>query len=313
MRENAATWRNTIAAPGDSLPMMAIIATVLTWGIVSPVIKSASVGGPALAFYRLSIGALVLLVAARATRTPLRMPSWRLAVLAGGLFGVNVLLFVLSIKLTTVANATLIGALQPAIVLLVAGRWFGETVTRRDDEHVALAIAGVAIVIIGSAGTPEWNLLGDVLAVLAVLTFTAYFLITKRVRATAGTLGYMTIVHMAATLVVAPVVLAQPGSLGGLGVRDVLIILFFALVSGTMGQMVIGWTHRFVDVSVSSLLLLGVPVVAAVSAWLMIDEPLGPVQIAGAAVTLVAMGAMVWRRPPAEPEDVMVPAAIAAE
>ena len=39
----------------------------------------------------------------------------------------NLLFFVLAIKMTTVANATLIGALQPAIVLLVAGRWFAST------------------------------------------------------------------------------------------------------------------------------------------------------------------------------------------
>jgi drug/metabolite transporter (DMT)-like permease len=198
-------------------------------------------------------------------------------------------------------------------VLLVASRWFGETVSRREITCVAVAIAGVAIVILGSAGTPEWNALGDGLAVLSVLTFTGYFLITKRVRATTGTLSYMAIVHLVATAVATPAVLAHPSSLGGLDARDLFVVLFFALVSGTAGQMIIGWTHRYVDVSVSSLLLLGVPVVAAVAAWLTLDEPLGPVQILGSAVTLVAVGAMVWSRPPAEPEDVMVPSAIAAE
>jgi drug/metabolite transporter (DMT)-like permease len=303
----------SFAASGDSLPLTAIVVTVLVWGLISPLIKSADVTGSALAFYRLAIGAAVLLVAVRATNTPIRIESWRLAAGAGLLFGANVTLFVLSLHHTTVANATLIGALQPAIVLLVAGRLFGETVTRREITCVAIAIVGVAIVIVGSAGTPEWNLYGDFLAVLAVLTFTAYFLISKRVRETTGTLSYMTIVHVVAALVATPGALARPNDLAGFGLEDVAIILFFALVSGTLGQMVIGWTHRYVDASVSSLLLLGVPVVAAVAAWVMLDEPLGPVQIAGGVVTLTAMAAMVWTRPPAQPEDVMVPAAIAAE
>jgi drug/metabolite transporter (DMT)-like permease len=303
----------SLPAFGDSLPLTAIVTTVVVWGLVSPLIKSADVSGPALAFYRLAIGAVVLLATVRVTREPMRFESWRLQAISGVLFGANVTLFVLSVQLTTVANATLIGALQPAIVLVVAGRMFGETVTRREVACVAVAILGVAVVIVGSAGTPEWNLLGDFLAVLAVLTFTAYFLISKRVRETTGTLSYMTIVHVAAASVATPAVLADPAELVGIGPQDIAIVLFFALVSGTLGQMVINWTHRYVEASVSSLLLLGVPVVAAVAAWLMLDEPLGPIQIAGSVVTLAAMGAMVWGRPSAEPEDVMIPAAISSD
>lgn len=283
---------------GDpSLALFAIMATVLTWGLVSPLIKSANVSGEALAFYRLSIGAAVLIALVRASGRSLRGDSLKLGLLAGALFGVNVLCFVFSIKLTTVANATLIGALQPAIVLVVAGRLFGEIVRPIDIACVLVAMLGVSIVIVGSAGTPEWNPLGDALAVAAVLTFTVYFLVTKRVRATSGTLEYMTLVHIAAAIVVIPAIFARPGELVGLGPRDWAIVLFFALVSGTLGQMVIGWAQRYVDVSLSSLMLLGVPVVASVAAWLMLGEALGPVQIIGGAITLAAIATMVLKRP----------------
>ncbi len=279
-----------------SFPLSAVAAAIVTWGVASPLVKYASLSGPALSFYRLWIGALALILVMRLGRWTITRDTLRWAAPAGVVFGANLLLFVVSVKMTTVANATLIGALQPAIVLLVASRWFGETVSRRAVACVVLAIVGVAVVIVGSTGAPEWNPAGDALAALSVLMFTAYFLVTKQARATVGTLEYMTVVHVTAAICVTPFALGQPGELVSFDPVDVLIVLFFALVSGTAGQMVIGWAHRYVDVTVSSLMMLAVPVVAAATAWVMLGEALGPVQMLGSAITLLAIAAMI-RRP----------------
>lgn len=289
------------------LPVGAVASAVATWGIASPLIKFASLGGPALSFYRLAGGVAVLLAIVAFTRQPLTARGMRWAALGGAVFGVNMLLYVLALKTTTVANATLIGALQPAITAAVAGPMFGERITRRDVACIAVAIGGVALVIAGSAGNPEWNPAGDALAAGAVLTFTAYFLISKRARAHVGTLEYMTGVHAAAAVAAAPVALGDPGALWPLEVKDWLIVGFFALISGTLGQFVIGWAHRYVDVSLSSLMMLGVPVIATLAAWPMLGESIGPLQFAGAAVTLAAIGAML-RRPGAEAAEELSPA-----
>ena len=167
--------------------------------------------------------------------------------------------------------------------------------TGRDIACVAVAIAGVAIVILGSTGRAGLESGGRLLALLAVLTFTAYFLLTKRVRARGGTLDYMTVVHLVA---------GDRGDAGrssairrscGLSTRDIADRAVFRAGVGDGGSWC-RWAHRYVDVSVSSLMLLGVPVVAAVAAWAMLDEALTPVQIAGGVITLLAIGAMVWRR-----------------
>jgi drug/metabolite transporter (DMT)-like permease len=285
------------AAQGNaSVPIGAVAITVVLWGLVSPLLKYASLSGPALGFYRLWLGVAILVLVLRASRATIGSSTWRWGAIAGLIFGLNMLAFLVAVKMTTVANVTLIGALQPAIVLLVAGRWFGETVSRREITCVAVAIAGVAIVIVGSAGAPEWNPAGDAIAVGAVLAYTAYFLISKQARATVATLEYMTVVHLAAAVIMTPIALADPGDLVSFDLVDILIVLFFALVSGTAGQVVIGWAHKYVDISLSSLIMLGVPAVAAVTAWPLLGEALGPVQIVGGIITLAAIGAMI-RRP----------------
>ena len=55
-------------------------------------------------------------------------------------------------RLTSVANATIIGALAPVFITLGAARWFGERVERRDLLFVGLSFAGVAAVAVGSSG-----------------------------------------------------------------------------------------------------------------------------------------------------------------
>lgn len=287
----------------DSFAIAALSGTVVLWGVVSPLLKSASLSGPALSLHRLWIGALALLLISWFAREPVRRDGAKWSLLAGAVFGLNLLCFVLAIKLTTVANATLIGALQPAIVLLVAGRLFGEKVGGREIAAVAIAIAGVTLVIIGSSGTPEWNPAGDALALLAVLTYTGYFLISKQQRARVAPLPYVTAVHVIATFVVLPMALAHPGEIVAFEPGDIAIVLVFALVSGTGGQFVVNWAHRYVDVSVSSLMMLAVPVAASIAAWLMLGESLGPLQLIGGAITLGGIATILRRSPAPSPVE----------
>jgi drug/metabolite transporter (DMT)-like permease len=236
----------------------------------------------------------------------------RKALPGGAFFAVNMVLFVVSIRMTSVANATIIGALQPAIVLLVAGRWFGERVGTREVVWTLVAIAGVALVVLGSTTAPSWSPLGDLLAVGAVLTFTGYFLVSKRLRTDdIGTIEYLTAVQLIAAIVVTPFAVIPDGVEVPTG-SDWAWLAVLIFVTGMGGQIVVTWAHRYVDVSLSSLMLLGVPVVAAPSAWAILGESLGPLQVVGGVVTLAGIAAVLLRSQAKQPEidpvaDVGVP------
>ena len=67
--------------------------------------------------------------------------------LGGLLFAGQIGLFFAAVQHTSVVNAQLINAIQPALVLLVAGKMFGERVTRHDIGWMIVAFAGVAMVL----------------------------------------------------------------------------------------------------------------------------------------------------------------------
>jgi drug/metabolite transporter (DMT)-like permease len=72
----------------------------------------------------------------------------------------------------------------------------------------------------------------------------------------------------------------------------------------------LAWAHEQVDVSVSSLLILAEPVVSAVAAFVVLNEPLKLLEILGGLIVVASMLVVVWRATrSARPVDVAAPPA----
>jgi drug/metabolite transporter (DMT)-like permease len=117
-------------------------------------------------------------------------------------------------------------------------------------------------------------------------------------------------VQFFAALVVTPIALAPPGHLDVMERLDWAYLAIIVCGTGVGAHLLVNWAHRYVDVSISSLLMLLVPVVAGVAAWVILDESLTAVQIGGSLVTLAAI--LVIVRGPDRRGDVAPPVAAEA-
>ena len=278
------------------LPILAVAAAVSIWGCANVLVKLISFPGIELSFYRLWLGVALMLAATQLTHRRITPYILREAVPGGILFGFNIVMFFSALKLTSVADATLISALQPALVLMIAAPWFGERVGVREVGWTAAALAGVAIVVLASAGTPAWSPAGDLLAGGAVVSFTGYFIVSKRRPADVPAFQYVGAVQLIAALVVSATALAARQHLGRGEPIDWVWLLTIVCFSGLGGHILVNWAHAYVDVSISSLMMLGTPVVGAVAAWIVLDESLNLLQIAGGLVTLAALFVVIRSR-----------------
>jgi drug/metabolite transporter (DMT)-like permease len=265
------------------------------------------VDGLVIGFHRLWIGALVTTAVFLASGRRLSVSLLRACLPGGIAFAADIALFFSALKLTTVANATVVGALQPALLLVVIGPLFGERVSRSYLGWTALAIGGVAVVMFGSSTTTAWSPGGDVLAVGALIAWTGYFVASKRARLRLGTLEYLTGLTIVAAAALAPVVLLRGGALAVPSAEDWAIVVLLAVASGGMGHFLMNWAHPHVPLSHISLLTLGVPVVSTVAATVILDEPLLPAQVLGMAVVILALAVVVTRRPAGPPVPVALP------
>ena len=288
-----------------------IIATtvgVTIWGASSTMVKSIEgIGAVGISFHRLVIGAgfLVVLFLARGGRITWSM--LRISAAGGVAFGLDIVLFFSALRETSVANATVIGALQPILLAPIGVRLFGEQLGRRVVVWSIVAVGGTAIVVLGATGVPEWSLRGDLLAVGALLSWTAYFVASKQARKQLATLEYFTGLSIVACAVVAPYALVTGADLSPAGASGWFTIVAVTVFSGALGHVLLNWSHEHVPLQVISLLTLLVPVVATAGAVLFLDESVQALQWFGMAVVVASLAVVVLERPAEEPREVGEP------
>ena len=283
--ERARAWANA-----------AVVATVAMWGYSAVAIKCVDASGLVIAFYRLWFAIPLLWMLAAAIPSMRRRLGWDWLVgcfVGGTLFGVHQVLFFTAMKLTSVANVTIIGALQPVLVLFVAGPLFGEHVRGRSLGWAGLALLGTALVVLGSAGMPSASPRGDVLAFLNLFAFTAYFLASKRIRERVGAWEYVIGMSTVSTLVVTAAVEVAGSDLTSPGPADLVILLTLAIFPGTLGHVLTNWAHAHASAFSISMILLAVPVVSSAGAVVVLGESLAGLQVLGGVIVLASIAAVV--------------------
>lgn len=264
-------------------------------GIGSVVAKASDITGPVLALHRAWFAMLLYVGLFLVMGGRIKMSALRAAAPGGLVFGVQLAFFFSSIQLTTVANATMLIALQPVAVLLLFSRRFGEVVTRRQVTLSCLALLGVGLVVFGSTDSPSWSPRGDLFGLGALTCWTLYFVYSKQARKTTGAIEYQGLSLIFSSLVMLPVTLIFVGTVDP-GPGKWWWVPAMVAIPGT-GHVLLNWAHSRVPLTLVSQLTLVSPVVAVAVAAVVLDgETVNATQVFGMAMVLGALASLVRPR-----------------
>jgi drug/metabolite transporter (DMT)-like permease len=279
------------------MPFVALIAGAVAIAFAPILVRWSEVGPISTAFYRLALAVPVLMLMSggrRAEAPPAPRSDWLLFVLAGAFFAADLAAWHWSIKLTSVANATLLANVAPIFVTLASWLLLNERVTAAFLSGLILSIGGVTALVGGGSALAAGNLAGDALGLFTAVVYAGYLMSIGRLRRTHSTVRIMTISSALSALMLLPLSLVSGEILFAATLTGWLVLVALALVCQAGGQNLIAFSLRHVPVAFSSVALLVQPVVAAGLAWFLFGEHLGPLQIAGA--VLVLAGIAVCRR-----------------
>jgi drug/metabolite transporter (DMT)-like permease len=191
--------------------------------------------------------------------------------------------FIISLNHAPVANVLFMQALAP-VLAAVLGMLLGESVARRTWLAMAIAIAGVALMV-GGPGRP--GPLGLGLSFLMTLSFAATLVLTRHLRdvsmAPATCLSQLLVFVCAAPL-------ARPGEIGG---RDLLLLVSLGIGQIGLGFVLLTIGARLVPAAEVALITLLEVVLGPLWVWVFLGEAAGAATLAGGAVVLVGVAIQV--------------------
>ncbi len=277
-------------------PLVALGLVIICWG-AGPVIAKLITVPPLLAVlvrFGLSFPVLFILVALRGGRVT--VPLLTTTALPGISFGINLVFVFATLQEATVAVLSVAIALQPGLLLLVVGPIFAEWPGRSQVLLTLVGVAGAAVVILGAGAGLRTSPLGLLLALTALVTFSVYFVLTRRARSVddVDPVTWMAGINLWAFLAAVPPALLwlDVDDLGRIDRSDLLWLLVLSYVTGIVGHVLMSWIHGYVEVARSSLYLLAVNVVAVGLAWPVHNEPVTALQVVGGVVVLSSVAAV---------------------
>ena len=274
---------------------------LLCWAWPSIIAKTLPLDPVQIVFYRGWLGSLwavgfLYLRGGRLSLSGLRVSFW-----GGVALGFDLVFFFTAIKLTTIANATVIAALQPALLLFLAPWIFGERIRALDVATALVAIGGVALVVRGSSQNGAWSLRGDLFAVLTLFAWTAYLVASKKVAGRIRSSEFAASVTVIATLLITPLALFSEARFSAtslvLPTAPQLGLLATMALFGWGGHLLMNWSLGRIPIWVGGMAALAIPVLTSALAALFLEEPLRPIQLLGMSVVIGSLAIVGVRSP----------------
>ena len=214
-----------------------------------------------------------------------------IAVLGGVFFALDIALWNTSVMWTGAAVASLLGNNTPVFVGILSWLVFRRRPRASFWVGLSLSLAGCLAIMLGpaAAGAPRVSWYGNLLAVGGGAFFAAYLITTERVRREMDTLTFNTlaIAGSIGTLLIVCLVLRLP--LAGYPPQAWASIVALGLVSQLAAYYALVYALGHLHATLTSVGLLAQVPSTAFLAWLLLGEPLTPLQIAGGAVVLVGI------------------------
>ena len=210
-------------------------------------------------------------------------------VLAGAFLAGDLTFWNSSFSYTTVANSNLLVNLTPFTVIPVSYFLFKEKMTPKFLLGGLVTLLGVFVLMANKVTVSPERLLGDSMS-LGALVFYAMFMITVyKLRDTVKSNVIMFLSAFGTLLVLAAVIFFTEGFYVPKNFEELWPLLALALVSQILGQGLLAYCLGKVNASLSSLITLSQPVVAALYAWVIFQEHLNLQSIIAIIITLTGV------------------------
>jgi len=263
---------------------------------LSPVwVKLVSVPPTTSGFYRVAIGSVTALLLMAFARQKLRLSrrAWLLVGLAGAFFSLDLFFWHRSIIYVGPGLSTLLANFQVFIMMFAGIVLLRQKPSAMQLFAVPLALAGLLMIVgFDWQSLPGDYRLGVVFGLLTAMMYAGYLLSLRAARADSESrvpLAEVAVVSLVCTLLLLLIAQVEGASLAVPEVADVKWLLCYGILSHSFGALFLASSLPHVSTTEAGLALLLQPTLSFVWDVLLFGRPMQPIEIAGAAIALIAI------------------------
>ena len=196
----------------------------------------------------------------------------RLVLAAGFLLAMHFIFWFGALKLTSIANTTVLGIVAPAFTLLFERLWYNRKLSWITITALLIILVGGIIVQGDDLGNINGTGLGNIMAILSAIFLGSVFIIGAKVRKTTPVITYTRMVYTVSAIVLMVSSLVLDNPLLGYSIKNYFWLLMLGLIPTLIGHTAFSYSVKFVSPTVIAAIPLGEPIIASYLAWLLFAE-----------------------------------------
>lgn len=206
--------------------------------------------------------------------------------IAGMFLAGDLILWNISFGLTTVANANLLANFTPFTIIPVSYFIFKEKIPKNFLIGMTITFSGVMVLMLGKINPSFSDFKGDLLAFCTSIFYSLFLLMVYKLRNRVDSMVIMFVSGFGSIFLLAIVIFFGESFVFPKNIAELMPLLGLALISQIMGQGLLAYCLGKVNASLSSIICLCQPVIAAVYAFIIFSEKLTIVEIVGVIITI---------------------------
>ena len=212
-----------------------------------------------------------------------------LVIAAGFLLAMHFVFWFGALKLTSIANTTVLGIVAPAFTLLFERFWYNRKLGWTTITALLIILVGGIIVQGDDLGSMDGTGLGNIMAILSAVFLGSVFLIGAKVRKTTSVITYTRTVYTVSAIVLLVTSLILDNPLMGYTINNYFWLFMLGLIPTLIGHTAFSYSVKFVSPTVIAAFPLGEPIIASYLAWLLFAEQVPFYVVGGGLIIFIGL------------------------
>jgi len=257
-----------------------------------------------ISFWRLAVASVIVWIfTAFYRQAAIVKISYKLYIISGLFLALHFSSFYGAVKLTSVANATLLGITAPMFTILFERLILKRTLKPLIFLGLVFALCGTIIIAGSSFVLNDGSLLGKLLGTLAALFIAMVYILADKLRVNSSTIAYTRTLYTIAAFFLLIISMLGGESVFAIHSTDMVWLVTLGIIPTILGHSLFYYAIKYTSPTIVASVPLGEPIIASILAWIIFLEKVPIITLVGGILILCGVYFIVVNSPRAHLTD----------